>query len=563
MDFTLKNFTYKVRLLTIYFPELEKEIVDMKLKKFTPILLSIMLLASCALLPTGKQSGNSSTSGNITSNTSGSGTGSSSSSLSSEEGDPKVTSVTLSETAKNMKPGALATLTATVNGDAGIDKTVIWASSNTSVATVSNGTVTVASGATSGNKATITATSNQDSSKKASCEITVVTSESYTVMMYICGADLESSSSQGGQASADLNEILSVNGQPSDVNIVIQTGGAKSWKSSPGVASGVNRYAIRNKSLGTATKVGGTSVNMGEQSTLQSFLTWGMQNYKADHMALIMWNHGGGAAGCCYDENNDDDNILPHELDGAITAAKSAAGVTGKLDWIGYDCCAMSYADLASINAQHFKYMVSSQELENGIGWSYDNWLPTLYQNTSVETTTLLKKISDTMVQANKEYFINHGYSDSDNDQCLSVLNLQNMDALTTAFESFASGLTTSDWSKLKSAYTNSLRMGTEDHSTYDMGLADMKLFLEKAQSSYSYNVSAVLTALNNVNTYSAYGGYYSSSKHPFGVNVFIPADDDAYVAEDEYGANDTKFTSWRNFCIENGTFKSGGGWWY
>lgn len=534
----------------------------MKLKKFTPILLSTMLLASCALLPTGKQGGNSSTSGNITSNTSGSGTGSSSSSSSSEEGDPKVTSVTLSETAKNMKPGALATLTATVTGDAGIDKTVTWESSNTGVATVSNGTVTVASGATSGNKATITATSNQDSSKKASCEITVVASESYTILMYIVGSNLESQ--QGGQASADLNEILGVNGQPSDVNIVVQTGGADSWNSSPGVASGVNRYTIRNKSLGSATNVGGKTVNMGSKSTLQSFLTWGIQNYRADHMALIMWNHGGAVSGCCFDENNQDDGILPNELASAMTSAKSAASFTGKFDWVGYDCCIMSYADLASVNAQHFKYMVSSQELENGTGWDYDSWLPSLYNNTSIETPTLLKNICDSFVSTN-------GGTSSSNDQCLSVLNLQNMDALTSSFDSFASGLSSSDWTKISNLYNSSLRFGylTDDYGHglgYGYGICDMKEFLTKASSTYSYNTSSILTALNNVTVSSSYGGYYSSKTKPCGLNVFVPADDEyVQISEDEYGSSDTKLTNWRSFCIANGTFYTeddNGGWW-
>ena len=60
--------------------------------------------------------------------------------------------------------------------------------------------------------------------------------DKYTIMVYMCGADLESgydgystNTSQAGYATMDLNEILSVSGQPDDVNIIIQTGGAKSW----------------------------------------------------------------------------------------------------------------------------------------------------------------------------------------------------------------------------------------------------------------------------------------------------------------------------------------------
>ena len=52
--------------------------------------------------------------------------------------------------------------------------------------------------------------------------------KSYTILMYICGSDLES---QNGFATADIKEILSVK-CPETVNIAIQTGGASAWDSS-------------------------------------------------------------------------------------------------------------------------------------------------------------------------------------------------------------------------------------------------------------------------------------------------------------------------------------------
>lgn len=63
----------------------------------------------------------------------------------------------------------IATLTASVLPADASDKTVVWRSSNTAVATVENGIVT----AIGDGQATITATSNGDSSKAASCTVTV------------------------------------------------------------------------------------------------------------------------------------------------------------------------------------------------------------------------------------------------------------------------------------------------------------------------------------------------------------------------------------------------------
>ena len=90
-----------------------------------------------------------------------------------------VSGVTLDKTALNMEIGDEATLVATVSPDNATDKTVIWTSSNTAVATVENGVVTaIAEG-----EAVITA---QAGDKIATCNVTVnepepPTAETYTV----------------------------------------------------------------------------------------------------------------------------------------------------------------------------------------------------------------------------------------------------------------------------------------------------------------------------------------------------------------------------------------------
>jgi len=98
------------------------------------------------------------------------------------------------------------------------EKALIWSSADENIATVDqNGVVTGISLGTT----TITATAfNKDVPVIATFEIAVAEQilDQWTILMYICGADLESRSSL---ASGDINEILSVNGQPDDVNIVI------------------------------------------------------------------------------------------------------------------------------------------------------------------------------------------------------------------------------------------------------------------------------------------------------------------------------------------------------
>ena len=88
----------------------------------------------------------------------------------------KVTDVSLNEDALNLFVGDSQTLTATVEPDDATDKTVTWKSSNTDVATVSNGVVT----AVSPGSAKITATAADGSGKSDTCTVTV-TAKTYSL----------------------------------------------------------------------------------------------------------------------------------------------------------------------------------------------------------------------------------------------------------------------------------------------------------------------------------------------------------------------------------------------
>ena len=77
-----------------------------------------------------------------------------------------ITSVTLDKTTASLKAGETVTLTATVKPDDATDKSVTWATSDASVATVENGVVTAKKVGT----ATITAKAGD---KEATCAITV------------------------------------------------------------------------------------------------------------------------------------------------------------------------------------------------------------------------------------------------------------------------------------------------------------------------------------------------------------------------------------------------------
>ncbi|MBO7267040.1 MAG: leucine-rich repeat protein [Bacteroidaceae bacterium] len=96
-----------------------------------------------------------------------------------------VTVITLNLTSATLTEEESLTLTATVSPDDADDKTIIWNSSNASVATVDNmGKVTAIAPGT----ATITATANDGSDVNASCEVSVVAAQ-YTITYYVDGKE--------------------------------------------------------------------------------------------------------------------------------------------------------------------------------------------------------------------------------------------------------------------------------------------------------------------------------------------------------------------------------------
>ena len=94
------------------------------------------------------------------------------------EGDTSTVNVKLDQTSLSLKTGQTATLTATVTPSSLTDKTVTWSSSAPAVASVdSTGKVTALAAGTT----TVTATSNSDPTKSASCTVTVKEAGATTV----------------------------------------------------------------------------------------------------------------------------------------------------------------------------------------------------------------------------------------------------------------------------------------------------------------------------------------------------------------------------------------------
>ena len=210
-----------------------------------------------------------------------------------------------------------------------------------------------------------------------------------TIMVYICGTDLESRSSM---ATSDIVE-MSRAATSDKVNVILYTGGCTKWNNNI-ISPKTNQiFQVKEGGLRCLVSDDGDRA-MTDPATLTRFIKWCSKNFPANRNELIFWDHGGGSvSGYGYDQK--------HARSGAmslpqIKSAVKDSGVT--FDIIGFDACLMATAETALALSDSADYLLASEETEPGTGWYYTNWLNLLSQNTSIQTTELGRKIIDDFV---------------------------------------------------------------------------------------------------------------------------------------------------------------------
>ena len=215
-------------------------------------------------------------------------------------------------------------------------------------------------------------------------------SDQVTVMVYMCGTDLESRS---GMASRDLAEM----GQATlsdNLNLLVCTGGCRQWQTR-GISNVVNQiYQIRDGYLRDTGKSLGSGP-MTDPNTLLGFIRYCTQNYPANRYELILWDHGGGSiSGYGYDEKNPRSGSMSL---GALAQALKASGI--RYDFIGFDACLMATVENASMLSDYADYLIASEETEPGVGWYYTNWLSALADNPALPTLDVGQQIVDDFIR--------------------------------------------------------------------------------------------------------------------------------------------------------------------
>lgn len=495
--------------------------------------------------------------------------------------------LTINET--TIAVGSSLQLYATLGGSS---EGLSWSSSNTSVATVSNtGVVTVVDDVNNVGKS-VTITVEKDGAK-GTCTVHIGAKAQlryeYTIMIYMCGSSLEwdqeyydyVKSVYGKNyadthidefeyaASADIAEILSLD-IPDSIRIVIETGGSTKWKTSTKYTQQISsnklqRWEVKDKKL-TYVCDSSNSTYMGDGDELQDFLSWGLKNYSATQMGVILWDHGAGIGGVCFDDNCPQNNVEDSYLTTSevYKASSNALSENGreKFTWIGYDACLMNVADIASMNADNFEYMVAAQESEAGEGWAYDKWLAPLISNPSIAAPELLGKIAETFVSTIHSTYCSYA------EPCLttlSVLDLSKMPSFIVAFNNAISSYsnTSTTYNDIVSKMKQSLEFGyyedtSVNYKSYNYGLVDLKSLF----TNLGIFTAEMQTALNNLVIKNRYCS--RMVELPCGLSVFVASTHviSSYsgyrnvlqVIESDYsGENATKLSKWQSIMLTQG----------
>ena len=222
----------------------------------------------------------------------------------------------------------------------------------------------------------------------------------WTILMYFCGSDLESSHHMASfnmfemssiEPAVTMREFLNVMyGEEFEepevlekVNVVLETGGCKEWH--PLTDMDISAEKLQRWSFSPVSEDSGEKpftliedlplASMSDPETLSDFIKWGVQAYPAEKYGLLLWDHGGGAMGLFVDELFDKDIMYLYELGEAL----DDAGVDFEV--LILDACMMANLETARAVAPHVSYMVASEEVTSGYGSAFGEWLWALYLN--------------------------------------------------------------------------------------------------------------------------------------------------------------------------------------
>lgn len=352
----------------------------------------------------------------------------------------------------------------------------------------------------------------KDNVIKVSADTNTVKKAKYTVMVYLDGSSLESDFEL---ASEDLKEMLKI-GSSEEVNIVVETGGAKKWHT-PAINPETNqRWIIQKDSLQLLEDVG--LKNMGESSTLSDFMIWGMEKYPAEKYAVILWGHGSGSVyGYGHDERFGLNPLTLPELE--KTFKDTYEKTRKKLEVVAFDACLVTNLETLSYINQYAKYIVGSEDMVPFHGLDYIYTLENLLNKPNMNGEELGRIIADGFYKQAVE-------NELDDDVAISVIDLSKVKPITKAFYDMASLLKADVSNDDKFQFILNARRNVEEYGKMDgpedSEMVDLADLAKQMYSQYPFYSRRIMSAVDQAVVYNV----KSPWKQATGICLFFPLGD-------------------------------------
>ncbi len=346
----------------------------------------------------------------------------------------------------------------------------------------------------------------------------------------------------------DMNEMEAA-GNSDRVNVLVQLDRIPGEADSEGDWTDTRRYEIVGDNdlyqITSPVVMEMGEVNMGDPDELADFLIWGIDNYPANHYALVIWNHGSGWLGIAFDDSTPDgDGLTLPDLDAALLQALTETNLD-KLDIIGFDACLMGQVDVYQGMAAYADYSVGSEELVPGYGWDYEAILRNLYADSSMDGGRWAEyMVSD---------YINYYTKINPDDQVtMSAVDLNQFSQLSTSMEILATALQANPAAVVSAV--GDARGGAEGYALVYPEDAEYYAAIDLwhfasilAQRSTDTAVTAaaqnVMQAIDSVVIAADHGSGFDQAH---GVSVYFPRTSDFFFS-DRY-LNETPLPYWNNF---------------
>jgi DNA uptake protein ComE-like DNA-binding protein len=139
----------------------------------------------------------------------------------------------------------------------------------------------------------------------------------------------------------------------------------------------------------------------GRPEPLADFGTWAVENYPAEHYAIVIWNHGAGWSGVSSDENTHHGMDMP-DVRWACEKICGALAKQGKekIDVLDFDACLMATLEVGYELKDTVDYLAASQETEPGDGMIYSDYLKWLATYPEAPPVSLAKAMTETYVHS-------------------------------------------------------------------------------------------------------------------------------------------------------------------